>query len=116
MDYAKEKGVSDTDPIFEDTSGYRFIKAYKMLGKMLKVNADFLTEKNITYYSGRHFWKTVMNVGQLGEGAEEVFMGHKVSADVARLYNHRDMQGKQGRQIIVKKAKHVFKILDTYLF
>ena len=70
-----------------------------------------LEEDNITYYSGRHFWKTLMNAHDLGE-IEEYFMGHKVSNDVAKRYNHRDKQG-QGK--IVQKAREVFRIIDLRL-
>jgi excisionase family DNA binding protein len=71
-----------------------------------------LKEENITFYSGRHFWKTLMNAHGLGE-VEEYFMGHKVSNDVAKRYNHRD---KQGQEKIAQKAREVFKILDGRLF
>jgi hypothetical protein len=36
-------------------------------------------------------------------------MGHKVTGDVAKLYNHRD---KRGWELMVKKAEQVFTILD----
>jgi site-specific recombinase XerD len=111
MSYAQGKAAEA--PVFGDLSDYRFSKAYKALAGMLKVSADFLKAKNITYYSGRHFWKTLMNAEGLGEDVEEVFMGHKVSGDVAKLYNHRDMHG---RRLIVKKAKEVFRILDRKVF
>jgi hypothetical protein len=53
-----------------------------------------------------------MNSEDLGD-VEEVFMGHKVSTDVAKLYNHRD---KQGKERFIKKAKKVFAILDKRIF
>jgi hypothetical protein len=53
-----------------------------------------------------------MNYGGLGEDAEEFFMGHKVSGDVAKRYNHLDMQGKD---VMVKKAKKIFAILDNFI-
>jgi len=90
-----------------------FSKANEELAKKLKIDGGELKKENITFYSGRHFWKTMMNVGGLGEDIEEVFMGHMVSSDVAKLYNHRDKQGK-GR--IIAKAKQVYKILDHYIF
>ena len=71
-----------------------------------------LKNENITFYSGRHFWKTMMNAHDLGD-VEEYFMGHKVSNDVAKRYNHRD---KQGQEKILGKAAQVFKILDQRLF
>ena len=55
----------------------------------------------------------MMNAGGLGEEAEEIFMGHKVSNNVSKLYNHKD---KRGKELIVKKAKEVFSILDQYIF
>jgi site-specific recombinase XerD len=82
------------------------------LGKFTKRDKAQLKKENITFYSGRHFWKTIMNAGDLGE-VEEYFMGHKVSNDVAKRYNHRDKQG-QGR--ILQKAQAVFRILDNKLF
>jgi integrase len=111
MEYVEGKDSSQN--IFGDVSAYQFSKAYKELGKMLGFNRDFLKEKNIKFYSGRHFWKTLMSAHGLGEGIEECFMGHRVTNDVAKLYNHRDMQG---RKNLAKKAKEVFKILDTWLF
>ena len=111
LDYAC-KAEAGT-PIFGTASKDSFNKAARVMGKMMGVTEKFLAEHNITFYSGRHAWKTMMNAGGLGEDAEEVFMGHKVSGDVAKLYNHRD---KQGQDKIVKKAKEAFAILDTMLF
>jgi site-specific recombinase XerD len=71
-----------------------------------------LDKENITFYSGRHFWKTLMNAYDLGE-VEEYFMGHTVSNDMAKRYNHRD---KQGQEKLLSKAGKVFQILDQRLF
>jgi integrase len=101
------------EPIFGRFSPGTYVKANKQLAIKLKVNEEDLERENITYYSGRHFWKTMMNAGGLGDDVEEIFMGHSVSSDVAKLYNHRD---KQGKDRIAKKAKQVFKILDQYVF
>ena len=83
-------------------------------GKKLDYSAvkDILEKENIVFYSGRHFWKTMMNAADLGD-IEEYFMGHRVRGDVAKRYNHRD---KQGQDKIVKKAQEVFRILDKTLF
>jgi hypothetical protein len=40
-------------------------------------------------------------------------MGHKVSKDVAKRYNHLD---KQGKEKLLEKAHEVFSILDRRLF
>ena len=112
MDYAK--GISDETFIFAGFSScHRFVKASQDLGKMLGVSIDYMKQNNITFYSGRHFWKTLMNANGLGDDVEEVFMGHRVSSNVSKLYNHRD---KQGKDLIVKKAMEVFAILDKCIF
>jgi integrase len=91
----------------------RFNKANNELARRLKVSDEELEKENITFYSGRHYWKTLMSAEGLGEDIEEIFMGHKVSGNVAKLYNHKD---KQGRSRMVKKAKQVFSILDRCVF
>ena len=111
MNYATS--MKDEKVIFGSISKYNFIKANNDLGEILGVNEEYLKKNNITFYSGRHFWKTLMNAGELGEDIEEIFMGHRVSSNVSKLYNHRD---KQGKEMIVKKAKEVFAILDRYIF
>ena len=100
-------------PIFGWHNPETFVKANRQLAKKLNVGEEELYKENITFYSGRHFWKTMMNAGGLGEDIEEVFMGHKVSNDVAKRYNHRD---KQGKDRIIEKANRVYKILDQYIF
>ena len=89
-----------------------YTNANLALGCFTGYDKSRLAQENITFYSGRHFWKTLMSANDLGE-VEEYFMGHRVSADVAKRYNHRD---KQGQKAIMKKAKAVFTILDRYLF
>jgi len=100
-------------PIFGRLNPEIFAKANRQLAARLKVSEEALKKENITFYSGRHFWKTMMNAGGLGDDIEEFFMGHAVSGNVAKLYNHRD---KQGKERVAKKARQVFKILDQYIF
>jgi integrase len=83
------------------------------MGGVMGISESVLEEMKISFYSGRHYWKTVMNAGGLGSDIEEYFMGHKVSKDVSVLYNHRD---KQGKKKLAEKARRVFTILDKYLF
>jgi integrase len=82
------------------------------LAKKLKVSGDELEKQKITFYSGRHFWKTLMSSEGLGDDIEEFFMGHKVSGDVAKNYNHKD---KQGKGKLLEKVREVFAILDRKL-
>jgi integrase len=90
-----------------------FINAASCLRERLGVSEAEAEAENITYYSGRHFWKTLMSSEGLGDDIEEIFMGHKVSGNAAKLYNHRD---KQGKKMMVQKAKQVFAILDRCIF
>jgi integrase len=96
-----------------DIHSEKFNTANNELARRLKVSDEELERENITFYSGRHYWKTLMSAEGLGEDIEEIWMGHKVSGNVAKLYNHRD---KQGRGRMVKKAKQVFTILDRCIF
>jgi hypothetical protein len=82
-------------------------------GQIADSRASTLKDEKITFYSGRHFWKTVMNAGNLGKEAEEWFMGHKVTRDVEKRYCHKD---KQGKSVMLNKAKIICDILDQYLF
>jgi integrase len=99
--------------LFDYRNASPFNDANNELARMLKVSDEELESENITFYSGRHYWKTLMNAEGLGEDIEEIFMGHKVVGDVKKLYNHRD---KQGKMRLIKKAKQVFSILDRCIF
>jgi integrase len=113
--YIKQTGKKGEDYIFSDHGGPNqsplYNQANSLLGKALNLSEDDL--RGITFYSGRHFWKTLMNSNGLGEDVEEFFMGHKVSGDVSRNYNHKD---KQGKDKLLEKAKEVFAALDKKLF
>ena len=99
--------------LFDYRNASPFNDANNELARMLKVSDEEMESENITFYSGRHYWKTLMNAEGLGEDIEEIFMGHKVVGDVKKLYNHRD---KQGKMRLIKKAKQVFSILDRCIF
>jgi integrase len=110
---ARAGGKGPEEPVF----GYRragpFIAANLELGRRLGAGAEELERERITFYSGRHYWKTLMSSEGLGEDVEEMFMGHKVSGNVAKLYNHKDRLGKER---MAGKARRVFGILDRCLF
>ena len=115
--YIKNAGKQGGDYIFSDHGGPNQSTVYNtanlLLGEMLELSEKALEEQKITFYSGRHFWKTLMNSEGLGDDIEEFFMGHKVSGDVSKNYNHKD---KRGREKLVEKAQEVFTILDKKLF
>jgi integrase len=121
MTYIKAHGIKDDGLIFENIKRDRFIKANIELACMLSGEQipdkakikDELQRQNITFKSGRHFWKTMMNAKELGDDIEEVFMGHKVTKDVAKIYNHRD---KQGKEKLLKNTDRLLRILDEVVF
>jgi integrase len=115
--YAAETGKTADDYLFSRNGNHNQSTVYRkanrvMGGKMGKTEAE-LNDMGISFYSGRHYWKTLMNAGELGEDIEEYFMGHKVSKDVSSLYNHTDRQGKKRLAV---KARKIFSILDKCLF
>jgi len=83
------------------------------LGERLGYTHEMLKKENIRFYSGRHFWKTLMNSEDLGESAEKLLMGHKVPGDIANTYNHLD---KVGAEKLTRVAQEVFAVLDRSLF
>jgi integrase len=116
-DFIRKKKLSENDFIFKNANrkklGSRpFEEANLELAKFTGYSEEKLEAENITFYSGRHFWKTLMNSENLGD-VEEYFMGHKVSGDVAKRYNHRDRQGKKK---LLEKTRKVFAILDKWVF
>jgi integrase len=110
--YINKTGKGPEDLLFGPRQSEVYNAAASAMGALLKYDKATLERENITFYSGRHFWKTLMNSENLGD-VEEYFMGHKVSNDVAKRYNHRD---KQGKKMVVKKAGEVSAILDKRLF
>jgi integrase len=106
-------GKGPEEKLFKGCTSVTFSNANHELARIICSVNKKVDIGGITFYSGRHFWKTLMNSEGLGEDVEEIFMGHKVSGDVRKLYNHRD---KQGKKLMVKKAKQVFSILDKRLF
>jgi integrase len=115
--YIRETGKNPDDYLFSAHGGpnqstlYR--AANRLLAEKLDVNGGYLEEQKITFYSGRHFWKTLMSAEGLGEDIEEYFMGHKVYGDVSRRYNHKD---RRGQKRLLEKARNVFAILDEKIF
>jgi integrase len=115
-DFTDEKQLEAADYLVSKggkigTRIYR--KANRDLAERLGISGEELEKENVTFYSGRHFWKTLMNSEGLGADIEEVFMGHKVSTDVAKRYNHKD---KRGKERMLEAARNVYKILDENLF
>ena len=89
-----------------------FNQANSDLAEYTHYSEERLNNENITFYSGRHYWKTLMNSEKLGD-IEEYFMGHRVSNDVSKRYNHKD---KQGKIKLIEKSKRVIQILDKHIF
>jgi integrase len=116
-EYIKETGIGSEDYIFSKGGKHNqstvYRKANRDMGLKLGIREEDLREQGISFYSGRHYWKTVMNAEGLGEDSEEIFMGHKVSNNIRKRYNHRD---KQGKEKVLEVARGIFRILDKRLF
>ena len=82
------------------------------MGFFLGKTPEELERDNITFYSGRHFYKTMLNLYNLGE-IEELFMGHKVGKKVSDRYNHKN---KRGEKELLGKAKRAIEVIDLSLF
>jgi integrase len=117
MKYINDTGKKQDDYIFSNNGMPNQSTLYKacnlLLGEKLDHTEEYLTEQHITFYSGRHFWKTLMSAEGLGEDIEEFFMGHKVFADVSKRYNHKD---KRGQKRLLEKVDDVFAILGEKVF
>jgi integrase len=115
-EWIKENSLSEQDYLFVKHESQRFYKSAKKaneaLGSLLKRTPCELQAKNITFYSGRHFYKTLLNSHKLGD-IEELFMGHSVNKDVSERYNHKD---KRGEQELLKAARQAIEIIDMCFF
>ena len=108
--------LSETDHLFVKNSDRRIFKTAKraniFMGSLLGKKPEDLDTENITFYSGRHFYKTLLNLHNLGD-IEELFMGHRVNKQVNERYNHKN---KRGEKELLKQAKKAIAIIDKSLF
>lgn len=115
-DWIDENKLSCEDYLFVENENQRIFKAAKkaniFMGALLGKTAHELAAENITFYSGRHFYKTMLNLYNLGD-IEELFMGHKVNKQVSERYNHKD---KRGERELLREAKKAIEIIDKSLF
>jgi integrase len=115
-DFINKMNKKDNDYIFtsrgKHLGGSIYQNATLELAQHLGWSVDMVKKENIKFYSGRHFWKTLMNSENLGD-IEEYLMGHKVNSDIANRYNHRD---KHGKDKLYDKIDKLFGILDKYVF
>ena len=115
-EWIEENCLSFEDPIFMKNGRQRIFKtaqrAHIFMGSLLGKTPEDLEKDNITFYSGRHFYKTMLNLHNLGD-IEELFMGHKVNKKVSERYNHKD---KRGEKELLKEARKAIEIIDKSLF
>ena len=115
-EWISEKRLSGSDSLFFLKKGQRIFKTAKMahiyMGALAGKSIEDLEKENLTFYSGRHFYKTMLNTYNLGD-LEEIFMGHKVSRNVSERYNHKS---KRGENELLKEARKAIEIIDKTLF
>jgi integrase len=113
--YIRKKGKAPGDRIFLDNTRHLpspyYREAALALASLAGLSEKEMDNRKITFYSGRAFYRTLLDAADLGD-VDEYFMGHRVSRDVSKRYNHRD---KQGRDRIAGKAKEVFTALEARL-
>ena len=111
-----EKRLTDESCLFMKNPALRIFKttrkAHLYMASLLGKDPEELERENITFYSGRHFYKTMLNCHNLGD-IEEFFMGHKVNKNVSERYNHKD---KRGLSELLKEARKVIEVIDKTLF
>jgi integrase len=116
IEQIEENRLSGEDFLFVKNDRQRIFKTLKraniFMGSLLGKKREELITENITFYSGRHFYKTMLNLHNLGD-IEELFMGHKVSKQVSERYNHKD---KRGEKELLRKAQKAIEIIDETLF
>ncbi|MCL2831622.1 MAG: tyrosine-type recombinase/integrase [Treponema sp.] len=114
--WVKSRCLAEDDFLFITNENQRFYryakKASDYLGSLLNKTPEELESENISFYSGRHFYKTMLNSFNLGD-IEELFMGHKVNKNVSELYNHKN---KRGEQELLNAARRAIEIIDICLF
>jgi integrase len=115
-EWIEEHHLSADDYLFVKNANQRLYraarKANKFLGGLLSKQSEDLESENITFYSGRHFYKTMLNSHNLGD-IEELFMGHSVSKGVKERYNHKN---KRGEKELLQEAVKAIEIIDQLLF
>ena len=115
-EWTAEKHLSGEDYLFVKNGEQRIYKITKkaniLMGSLLGKKKEDLDKDNISFYSGRHFYKTMLNLYNLGD-IEELFMGHKVNKKVSERYNHKD---KRGEKELLKEARKAIEIIDLSLF
>jgi integrase len=115
-EWVNEMHLSPEDCLFVKNDMQRIFKVAKkaniFMGHLLGKKPEELEAENITFYSGRHFYKTMLNLYNLGD-IEELFMGHKVNKQVSERYNHKD---KRGEKELLKQARKAIQIIDKSLF
>ncbi|GHU05504.1 hypothetical protein FACS1894147_11730 [Spirochaetia bacterium] len=114
--WTAERGLGENDYLFAEHKNQKFCKPAKeandFMGSLLNRSPSELRNANITFYSGRHFYKTMLNSRRLGD-VEELFMGHSVSREVSERYNHKD---KRGEEELLREARRALEVVDECLF
>ncbi|GHU09416.1 hypothetical protein FACS1894151_07120 [Spirochaetia bacterium] len=120
-EWIQEYKLSEDDYLFIRKGIRKFCRVTKKAGNALaslvKKDSETLQGmgniiENISFYSGRHFYKTMLNSGKLGD-IEELFMGHKVGSDVSERYNHKN---KRGKEELMKDAQKALEIIDRFFY
>jgi len=119
MGYIRENNITD----------YLFFKGQRTINYDLFKRANIecgihcghtenqMKEKNVVFYSFRHFYKTVLTNGGLPKELASTFMGHaKNKSDMGDNYTHLEEIGADGTdvELLAENGKKVIRILDRH--
>jgi len=115
-EWIRQKHLGSEHYLFAGDSGRSLHKSTKkansFMAAILGKEPIDMEKENITFYSGRHFYKTMLNFYDLGD-IEELFMGHRVNKNVSERYNHKN---KRGEKALLAEARKAIEIIDKTLF
>ncbi|MCL2373625.1 MAG: tyrosine-type recombinase/integrase [Treponema sp.] len=114
-EWISQKRLGGEDYLFAEERGRMHKstkKAHLLMAAILGKELGDMERDHITFYSGRHFYKTMLNFHNLGD-IEELFMGHKVNKKVSERYNHKN---KRGEKALLGEARKALEIIDLTLF
>jgi integrase len=124
--YTKENGIARDTEIFKGAYNDTFRQASFDMGSLQGYTEKELLEKRICFYSGRHTFKSCLSIANAEKVADidinfqEMFMGHNFNKEELRKEGINEYQYKHlncesiGNDLLSKKGKEVFKVIDRY--
>ncbi|GHV77113.1 hypothetical protein AGMMS49942_19340 [Spirochaetia bacterium] len=104
-----------TDYIFyngsKNISNSQFLRARNIFCFLCGYDSNTIKEKNIVFYSFRHFFKTMLQNAGIQKDYVEYLMGHTNKSDMSKNYLHL---GNVGNTYIEENGKKVIEVIEKY--